>query len=193
MVSPFYESQDASAKRYARTLHDKYGVGKAECQNGMLLFLAIQDRKLYISTGQGMRKVITDSHITEIIEKMKPSLKNTDYFGAVKVFLELSEVLFSGGSIHSFFEDLVSFGILAAVLFFIGYSFYSCFAEQKKKSDFEACRKKLTELDKMKADIASKKYVCVSCPICLNEFEKEEDEKDDKTEKKKIQKTRKQI
>jgi len=56
MVNPFYETLDNTAKRYAKALHDKYGVGKVECNNGMLMFLAIEDRKVYISTGSGMKK-----------------------------------------------------------------------------------------------------------------------------------------
>jgi len=117
---------------------------------------------------------------------MKPSLKSANYFDAINVFLELSEVLLSGNSIHSLFDDFISLACFSIFLFFIGYSLYSCYAQQKKVTDFEECRKKLTDLDKMKADMASKKYVCVSCPICLTDFDIEESEKDDKVERKNL-------
>jgi uncharacterized membrane protein YgcG len=36
----------ATAKAFARALHDAWGVGNPECQNGLLLLMAISDRQV---------------------------------------------------------------------------------------------------------------------------------------------------
>ncbi len=43
----------ATAERFARQLHDAWGVGSAACDNGVLLLLATKDRQVYISVGKG--------------------------------------------------------------------------------------------------------------------------------------------
>jgi len=43
------------------------------------MFLSVNDRVIYISTGKGMKDILTDSAITAIIESMKPYLKQYNY------------------------------------------------------------------------------------------------------------------
>jgi uncharacterized membrane protein YgcG len=36
----------ATAKAFAKALHDAWGVGNPECQNGLLVLMAISDRQV---------------------------------------------------------------------------------------------------------------------------------------------------
>ena len=66
-------------------LFNKWGIGSnAKKDNGVLILLAIEDRKVFIVTGRGIEDVLPDIRCKHIIEEdMKPFLKNGDYDGAV--------------------------------------------------------------------------------------------------------------
>jgi uncharacterized protein len=65
----------AIAASMAKSLHDSWGVGHKECNNGVLLLLSILDRQIYINTGKGSSSLLTDSAIESIIDKIKPMLR----------------------------------------------------------------------------------------------------------------------
>ena len=52
-------NKQKSAEFFARRLHNLWGVGYTPCQNGVLIFLASEDREIYISTGSGAAKLLT--------------------------------------------------------------------------------------------------------------------------------------
>jgi uncharacterized membrane protein YgcG len=53
----------AAAREFARALHDAWGVGNPACQNGALIMLAVTDRQVYISTGAGIKAVVSDAQV----------------------------------------------------------------------------------------------------------------------------------
>jgi uncharacterized membrane protein YgcG len=76
-------SIEKGSEVFARGLHDRWGVGSAEKNNGILVFLSIADRAVYISTGDGMKEKFPLPIIEGIIQRMKPFLRNADYGGAL--------------------------------------------------------------------------------------------------------------
>ena len=68
-------SSAVAAATEARRLHDEWGVGHAACGDGILLLLALDDRQVYVSTGAGVKRVMTDALIAVMIERMRPSLR----------------------------------------------------------------------------------------------------------------------
>lgn len=71
-------------------LFNKWGIGSnAKKDNGVLILLAIEDRKVFIVTGRGIEDVLPDIRCKHIIEEdMKPFLKKGDYDGAVGAGVE---------------------------------------------------------------------------------------------------------
>ena len=69
------EDAGAAAGALAKALHDAWGVGLSECDNGALLLLSVEDRQLYISTGRGAAALLTDDMISAVIEAVKPMLR----------------------------------------------------------------------------------------------------------------------
>ena len=43
-----FSSIDQAAQKFARDVHDSWGIGNKETNNGILIFLSIEDRKIYI-------------------------------------------------------------------------------------------------------------------------------------------------
>jgi uncharacterized protein len=73
-----------SIEQYAVQLFERWGIGKAEEDNGLLLVLAVDDRKVRIEVGYGLESVVTDAESGFIIrEFMIPTLKQGDYNMAV--------------------------------------------------------------------------------------------------------------
>lgn len=66
---------------------DAWGVGDAECNNGVVIFLAIKARQLHICTGKGAmggRNRITDTFIDKLVARAKPLLKEQEYPKAIE-------------------------------------------------------------------------------------------------------------
>jgi uncharacterized protein len=69
-----------SVEEYAVTLFEKWGVGKKKEDNGVLLLIAIEDRKLRIEVGYGLEGTITDLEAGNIINNViTPKFKQNDY------------------------------------------------------------------------------------------------------------------
>ena len=66
---------------YAYKLGEKWGVGQKGKDNGILIVVAPNDRKVFIATGYGAEEYVTDAMSRRIIEqKFKPSFKNNNYY-----------------------------------------------------------------------------------------------------------------
>jgi hypothetical protein len=75
---------DREAERYATSLHNTWGVGDAAKQNGVLIFLSIQDRAVYISTGSGVQDKLSGATVQSLIKMMKPYLRKQEYGTALQ-------------------------------------------------------------------------------------------------------------
>eukprot|EP00947_MAST-08B_sp_MAST-8B-sp1_P003370 g3370.t1 len=73
----------SAARRAAESTFNDWGVGDKACKTGVLLLVAVEDRKVYIKTGRGAKQALTDSKVQAIIAGMKPRLRRKDYDDAV--------------------------------------------------------------------------------------------------------------
>ena len=64
-------------------LATRWGIGGKGSDRGVMLFLAIQDRRSRIEVGYGLEPIIPDGKAGEILRSMTPYLRNGDYDGAV--------------------------------------------------------------------------------------------------------------
>ena len=75
------DGQDESS--YALTLFQKWGVGAKNTNRGVLILLAIQDRKRFIQVGYGLEPILPDGKVGGFGREAVPLLRNRDYAGAV--------------------------------------------------------------------------------------------------------------
>ncbi len=62
----------------------KWGIGQEKEDNGVLILLAKDDRKIAINTGYGMEHLLTDAMSKRIIERdIIPYFRNNDYAGGL--------------------------------------------------------------------------------------------------------------
>jgi uncharacterized protein len=74
---------------YTQRVAQAWGVGQKERRNGVVLFVFVQDRKMFIQVGYGLegaRPDITAFDITEY--KVKPHFRNGDYEGGIAVGID---------------------------------------------------------------------------------------------------------
>lgn len=69
---------------YATTLFNQWGIGQRAKDNGVLVLVAIDDRKDRIEVGRGLEEVITPLRAQAILDNvMRPPLRAEDYAAAV--------------------------------------------------------------------------------------------------------------
>ncbi|WP_118193395.1 TPM domain-containing protein [Albibacterium indicum] len=72
---------DYDVADYAVRLAQKWGIGGAENDNGILLLASLGDRKVTIQTGYGVEGAVPDAIAYQIINnEIKPAFSRTDYF-----------------------------------------------------------------------------------------------------------------
>jgi uncharacterized protein len=70
--------------RYKVDLAHKWGIGQSKEDNGILLLIAKDDRKVAIATGYGTEHLVTDAVAKMIIQnEITPLFKQGDYYGGI--------------------------------------------------------------------------------------------------------------
>lgn len=76
--------QDNEVSIYATELAHKWGIGQAGKDNGILILVSKDDRKMTIRTGYGVEHLLTDALSRRIIENiMKPEFRQGNFYGGI--------------------------------------------------------------------------------------------------------------
>ncbi|TID19316.1 methanol dehydrogenase [Avibacterium paragallinarum] len=66
--------------QYSFELGDKWGIGRKQLNNGVLMLIAVKDRKIFIATGQGLEGALPDAFLSQIIRNViTPAFKKGQY------------------------------------------------------------------------------------------------------------------
>jgi uncharacterized protein len=72
--------EDNDPDTYANELYASWGIGKKGEDKGVLIFLAVQERKIRIETGYGVEGILPDGLVGSILDQyMVPYLRQNDY------------------------------------------------------------------------------------------------------------------
>ena len=72
----------ATPKQFATTLFNRWGIGKAEKNNGVLVLISQSDRRVEIETGYGLQTILPNTKVSNIIQQeIAPKFKQGDYDG----------------------------------------------------------------------------------------------------------------
>ncbi len=118
---------------YANQLEDAWKIGKKGSDKGVLVLLAVDDRKYRIDVGYGLEGILNDAKIGDIGRAMVPYLRQRDYDGALTLAVgQLAQVIAADANVtladspavareqvhhHSNFGPLIVFLL---ILFFFG-------------------------------------------------------------------------
>lgn len=87
-VFPKMQSDDDIAA-YTQRVAESWGVGQKEKRNGAVLFVFIQDRKMFIQVGYGLEGALPDATCFDITEyQIKPHFRNNDYEGGLAIGID---------------------------------------------------------------------------------------------------------
>ena len=91
VVAVFPKMQsDSDITDYTYRVVQAWGAGQKERPNGVVLFLFMQDRKMFIRVGYGLEGALSDGTAFDITEyQMKPLFKNGDYQGGLATGIDL--------------------------------------------------------------------------------------------------------
>lgn len=79
-----HSTGDYEIKDYAQQLAQQWGIGQKDKNNGIIILLALNDRKVAIETGYGMEGKVTDAATRDIIETIfKPYFKQKNYYAGL--------------------------------------------------------------------------------------------------------------
>lgn len=88
---------DSDIADYTQRVAQAWGVGQKERNNGVVLFVFPQDRKMFIQTGYGTEGAIPDATAFEITEyNIKPHFRNNDYEGGLATGIDLIQKALKG-------------------------------------------------------------------------------------------------
>jgi uncharacterized membrane protein YgcG len=188
-----YEDEDDmvndAAQIFARYLHDHWwqqssqetassSPNNAESY-GILIFLSIQDRVCFISTGSAISTVLPWWRLEHIVSSMKPDLRHRDYGHALLTAIDdLSNMLAAGpptmkDRLHDF---LARFGVVIAfAIFTFFFGAWGEYRDRRKRWQYAESRSKLTAVEREKARLLQRDFQTKSCPICLESFDYGED------------------
>ena len=80
---------DSDIADYTQRVAQSWGVGQAERRNGAVLFVFVDDRKMFMQVGYGLEGAIPDITAFDITERrIKPRFKANDYEGGLALGIE---------------------------------------------------------------------------------------------------------
>lgn len=97
---------DQPIEDFAIQLARKWGVGDRKSNQGVLLLLAIKDRKNDIETGRGIEPFLTDGFSGSILRSIRPQLRASDYGGALLTAARAMAQQIAQGKGIAFSDDL---------------------------------------------------------------------------------------
>jgi len=82
---------------YAFQLGEKWGIGRKDKDNGVLILAAMKDRKVFIATGYGMEGAIPDALARRIVDQLiVPNFRAEDYYDGLDKATDMIFKLASG-------------------------------------------------------------------------------------------------
>lgn len=81
-------------QQYAVDLEDAWKVGPKNSDRGVIILVAVQDRKRWIETGYGLEGILPDGKVGQISRQMVPMLRANDFDGALTMAVdEISQII----------------------------------------------------------------------------------------------------
>ena len=88
---------DSDVADYTQRVAQSWGVGGKTANNGAVLFVFTQERKMFIQVGYGLEGALPDATAFDITEfRIKPHFRNNDYEGGLREGIESIEKAVKG-------------------------------------------------------------------------------------------------
>jgi uncharacterized membrane protein YgcG len=173
-------SVEERVRYFAKELHDSWGVGDARCNNGVVLVVALDDRRMYISTGAGAKGVLTDNAVQAVLNDMRGALRAGRVDFAMQTGLaDIGKVLAGSREVGGFSVATGAKGLGASDIWtfsIVGFFLLICFRMSRATTPREQYRRCQAALRRLEEDRTRARQNVfegqAACPICLEDFEK---------------------
>jgi len=92
VVATVQNMQGLDENNYATELFEKWNIGNKEFNNGILVLLAIDERRIKIETGYGLEGAVPDSVAGRILDSSTSYLSEGDYSSGIEnIFFQLAQ------------------------------------------------------------------------------------------------------
>jgi len=169
---------EQAAEVFGRYVHDSWGVGieTESCGGaGVLLFLSMADRAVYISKGAALDSYLTDHRLDSVIGNMKEHLRAEQYDTAILSALEdILQYIQSGppGFWETFVHHFTTwFFPMIWIFAVVGSLVRSVWIDNRRRREYARVSSQLNEIERAQALAMQGKYRAASCPICLEDFQ----------------------
>ncbi|MBK7147646.1 MAG: TPM domain-containing protein [Bacteroidetes bacterium] len=111
----------ADAGQYAIGLFNAWGIGgQKKADNGVLIYVALNDRKMFIVTGRGVEEYLPDIVCKRIVErKLKPNFRNENYYEGFSEAIDEMQQRLAGTFINDEADDAEGLPMWAVILIII--------------------------------------------------------------------------
>lgn len=79
VVATASDLNGARIDNFGTCLGNRWGIGRKNQDDGIVILIAPNDRQMHIATGSGMEKTLTDDKALAVIHQMTPHFKTGDY------------------------------------------------------------------------------------------------------------------
>ncbi|HEB62063.1 MAG TPA: TPM domain-containing protein, partial [Bacteroidetes bacterium] len=105
---------------YSYKLASKWGIGSKGKDNGILIYIAFNDRKIFIQVGSGLEGAVPDAVAKRIIENViKPNFRKQNYYAGIDKATDIIMSLSSGEFTADEYLQNDSSDIVAMIIFFL--------------------------------------------------------------------------
>lgn len=172
-----YEDEDDmvndAAQIFARYIHDEWWEATNEAY-GILVFLSVQDRVCFISTGSSIATILPWWRLEHVVGDMKPDLRQLDFGAAIlKAMQDLEALLIAGPPTvqDRLFDFSARFGVVICfTIFTFFFGAWGEYRDRRKRWQHAETRSRLTKGEKERARELQRDFSTRSCPICLENF-----------------------
>jgi len=89
-------------QQYAQQVYDRWKIGKKGKDNGVLILVAVDDRKMWIITGYGVESVLPDGKVGEIRDRiLRPLFRQNRYGEGVYMGVKAVGSVLTGGKMEA--------------------------------------------------------------------------------------------
>ncbi len=102
---------DEVPKKFATKLFNKWGIGKADKDNGLLILTVVDQRRTEFETGYGLEAILTDNICFRIgTDEIVPPFKKGDYGkGLINALTVVKKILQDPNSIDEIYSNIISY------------------------------------------------------------------------------------
>ncbi len=160
---------------YAVQLFQKWGIGKKEKDNGILVLLVLDSRRIKVEVGYGLEGILPDGKVGRILDNNLEYFKNNSFGeGMLGVVNDISDVVKAeyGGeknAANTFLLIADYFPMIFFMLFFVLMAVAGILSREK-------CPKCKATMQAISQDvpggIVSSPYITYTCPKCGNKIKK---------------------